>query len=249
MPMILKRNGLLRSPRGPFAFPGTSARFDPSHIAANSVLFSGVSLGGTFINVLRGRGPTTTNGTPAPVIVSPIGSGMRYSASGDYHLFSGNPTGIESICTIAGIFMVTGTITAGSHFLFESGSGSRAVGLYWNNLGRVFFNRYGLTDTSSSAINTVTAGVPYFVCASSDGATQTNFLLQRLDTGAVSSEQVATASAPGSGNGTYIIGNSANLAAETPAGPIAAVMFSRALTSVAAMQQWARDPWAFWYPR
>lgn len=247
MPLILpKRRGLIRA-SGPLT--GMRPGFDPAHIAAGSVTFSAVSLGGYMTEIRTGRKPSTNNGTPTPTILPIVGATTKYVASGDYQLFSGNPSGIETICTMAGIFMITGSITAGFHYLMENGSGTRAVGVYWDNTGKLVFDRYGLTATPSTTLNAIVAGVPYFVCASSDSTTQTNFLLKRLDNGVTSMQSVASASAPGSGNGTMIIGNSANLAAETPNGGIAAVMFSRVLFTLAMMQKWADDPWSFWYPR
>jgi hypothetical protein len=248
---VVRRN-LLR-PSG-LAYPaGTKPGFDPSHIASAGVSlghgFSGVAQNANFLSLLSGSVGSITNaptasmyGTIGPAFTTP-GSGQSHSTT-----FAGQSTAIDFTGTIAVIFQIT-SLNAATSCLFLSSSNvgtSNGMWLLYNSTANLAFNGPG-SGGANSAI-TISAGVPYFVAGSRSGnAGTTNVLAMRLDNGVILTDTPASGTLPSNApNGSYMVGNGG--VNRSLNGGVAAVMFSKSFMSMQQLQQWAKNPWKFWYP-
>lgn len=231
--------------RNSLRYPGSAASgYDPAHIAASSkVRFSGVSIGGNFLNLLTGK-MGTVGGAAVGILDATIGSALKTGANNDRVSFSGLPAVADAQGTIAGIVSYVDT---GGGLFFESdataggGEGGLTVG------ASSFFFTVGKSNVA--AINSTIAAVnnvPYFQAISWNDATGVNFVVVRLDTGVVLSQFVASVTTALASDGTYLVGNSALGTAFS--GRTAAAMYSAQYMSIPQLLGWAKSPWDFWYP-
>jgi hypothetical protein len=90
------------------------------------------------------------------------------------------------------------------------------------------------------------ANTSYFIALSGVSATGFNVAYTNLSTGQMFSQFVSSVS-PTSLNGTLTVGNIGALDRFFN-GSVAAAMYSNSFMSLAQLNQWAADPWSFWYP-
>jgi hypothetical protein len=242
MPLIQPRRGLIRRPRGPFAFPGTNPGFDPAHMASFGLWASAIAQGANFFNPATGAVSTLTGSPTAKVLMVGPALSMSGTQRGAFIV----PSGAPSAVTIAAMFFWNGTNAAsqdisGNNSLPTGGSGTD-IALTSAGIPQIRFNG----GTSVSTIPALTANSPYFFAASGNQVSF-NITVCRLDTGQMFSQSLATG-AYASGNGTFCVGNIGD-GTRPVNGALAAAMMSTALLSQQKLAQWAADPWGFWYPR
>lgn len=237
---------MLRVDPASLAFPaGVAPGFDPTHIAAPGIRFSGAAIpAGGFVSLLNGK-PGANASSPTAAIDSGLGPATNYPA-GTFAVtsFSGNPAVTDASLTMAAIVKFTAVNTAAFQYIISGGAGGTGNALALNTTGALLFVRFGGSSTTS--ILSPIAGVPYFIVASNNGATGTNFVIARLDNGSVLTDTKGSAANLAS-NGTYNIGESPSGDSPTR-GLIAAAMISAQYISMQALQRFAADPWSFWYP-
>jgi len=234
---------LIRVSRNPLAYPcGVAPGFDPTHPAAPGCVFSGVSDGGNFINILTGIIGALT-ATPTVNIDGAIGASTRYTAATDKSTFTiagpGSPTG----ATIASIFRLDSINNANQICIFDSSNSSLRSHLTTALL------EVAINTTANASNITLVAGVPYFAAASFKNASTLNFVATNLATGQISSQSRTTASSLSTTAATSLtIGN--NVATGVPLkGILAADMWAyNTFLSLSQLLAWASDPWSFWYP-
>jgi hypothetical protein len=229
---------LLKRP-SPLVFPGVRAGFDPSHPAAKSAFLSAVPSGANFYNLLTGKKAAIV-GSPTSGIDGSIGSYALPVSNTGYFQFSGLPTNTPAGFTFACIIsspsswvnftsLIQSSLAGVPQFYIDTGGN---FGFYVS-AGKSFFQA------------PATGGVPIFVAMSNDGS-GSRCVMKNLRTGAITT---ATAGSDGSTawGGTITIGGQAGGSGQGT--PISAAMASSASLSMAQLQQWAQDPWLFWYPR
>jgi hypothetical protein len=232
--------------RNTLAFPfGVKAGFDPSHFAArNIVRFSGIACGTGFLSLLTGKAGTAS-GAPTTTVDGALGLCQTFPASSARN-FANQPAVADTQFTIAVLFRHSAITTNQGYFANSS----------TNNVGNTLFNGTGpITIKIAATSNTVafsntsfvTANVPHFLAVSVNG-TKANAFVVRLNTGQYDfAENFTVAGSSGASTGTYVVGNTPSLAAAC-IGNIAAVMYSTAFLSMFELEEWASDPWSFWYP-
>lgn len=240
MPLILARN--------PLVFPGGAPGFNPNHVAAKNIVFSGVAVPtGTTgspaaINVLTGaKGALTSasgytggmDGTIGPVNIQPSGNA-------GYQLFPVAASQTDTTTTFGVI--VTGFPT-GTIALFSVGSASNGPGLRLSSLVPTFANWNGSNYTSSGV--TLTASTPYFLAVSLN-LTTCNFVTVNLRNGQTKTSSVAGGAQ--TSHNTNVIWQSVNVVGNFGGSNLAAAMYSTAYMSLAQLLAWAQAPWDFWYP-
>lgn len=237
---------LLLGRPGPLRNPGRSPGFDLGHPAAAGIRFSGVAAGASFMPLISGYlfAPLAGGvliGAPSANVIGILGPSTGFSGASDTIDFVSIGADSPTAFTVASIFQLT-TINGSNQALLSSagGSGSGII-LYIDATGllTIFGNNVG---TSSGL--TVAANVPYFAAYSQTASTG-NVVLTRLDNGKTVTASVA-AVIPIFADTDFYIGNDGF--SQPLAGYEAAVMYSSAVLSAQQLLQWARDPWAFWYP-
>lgn len=240
----------------PFVFPGGNPGFDPTHIALAGLgagvgkkkLFSGVSIGGNFINLLDGSKGNIA-GSPTANIVGTLGPATNCPTGNDGINFTGQSTAAATSITFAGIFVNTASNAgAFSNSLVATVTNFNSVSL--SSAGSALVMQINNTGVSSGFIPAL--NVPYFfICSNRSGTGGiVNFLLMNLQTGQIqTSSSAATAAAAASGGSFFIGYNATATVTDALKGSIAAAAYIPKYTSLQQMRQWAQDPWAFWYPR
>jgi hypothetical protein len=229
------------------AFPcGQPPGFDPNHPAAAKALFSGVSLGGNFINLSPGA-VTPARGTVAG---SPT---AKLSLLGPSTLFVANaavqfafPNTNYTNYTLAAIINWLGTNAASQDILgtdATAASGGSGTNLALGSTG-IPTIRFG-SGAAASTLPALVANASYFIAVSGVSASGFNIIYTRLDTGQVFSQFVSTALTTGT-NTTLSVGNLGDVS-HFFNGSVAAAMYSNTFLSLPQLNQWALDPWAYWY--
>lgn len=236
--------------RNRLAFPcGLVPGFDPSHSASRNCRFSVVNIGSGAVNLLNGKPGVVTNF--AQTIDGIIGPAQISTTSGGsqcFYTFSGGPTAPETQITFACIIRA-GAPLFNSTILANNEVGAFNAGAYFhsNNLNwEMDVPPSGL----GSANFVLTQGVPYFLGGSIDNSGNYTTIAVRMDTGQVvftSSGVAAHGIAATATTGHFYVGSFEN-AGSGFLGSIAAAMYSGCFLSLPQWQQWAADPWSFWYP-
>lgn len=237
----------LRYRRNLLAYPaGVKPGFDPAHLAARGMQsaygLAGVASGGNFIDLLSGR-PGTIIGSISPVIDTIGPCTLQTTQSGAPRItFSAKAAVASHTVTVAAIFRIMNGST-GTHGIFSDNTGGNC----WIFSTSSFNAGLWIGGAGPYVISgaTLTVGVPYFVAISSNKLTN-NYVIVNLDTGATRSGTFAMTGSLSASSGTYVL---AKQSAEPMLGNVAAVMFSPSLLSLDQLRQWAKEPWAFWYPR
>lgn len=232
--------------RNPLAYPaGYVPGFDPSHIAAKRTIISTVASGGNQINVFRGDKGTITG---APVGgVQAFGPYTYYaSGSGDNSSFSGCLVAQPVDFTIG--FITNHDGNSSNTLMFDSGSNAGATNAWCI---QAFGGRIGLRNSPSFAgmdpATLLEANKWYFTVITQSAALNViNWVFLRLDNGRLETESKTALTAGGDGNGTVSIGGS-SLGLEGKH-RVAAAMYTQSYMHMAALREWAADPWSFWYP-
>jgi hypothetical protein len=235
------------------AYPaGATPGFDQSHIASGGITnrrgFSGIATSANFVNVLNGAAGAIVN-APTSAYLGSIGPCTDYPGQGQTHCstFAGQSTTIDAQATLAAIFQLD-AVNAGTNVFFtESGNSNGGYSIGYTATGKP--TCLALGGTNSISTPTLVANIPYFFAVSSQVVGGSCFfVLARLDTGQVLTETQARAvPSAGAPSGIYNVGNTTS-SPRSPNAKIAAVMFSNQSISLAAIVQWAADPWSFWYP-
>jgi hypothetical protein len=226
------------------AFPaGLAPGFDPAHVAGAVPLLSAVAKGTGAINLLSGKQGTAGVLVAATAVIhGTIGpSAGTVAATGNGVQFSGISTVNFSNVTLAVIAVPT-AIGGATMYCAAAGGTNSGFALGWSSTG--------LLRLASQSVNTyvsnitLTAGVPYFLAASTQG-TQCVFVAVNLLTGQIFTNTVVTTIASSAPNGAASMGwaTSGGSSANT-----AAMMYSGQYNPLQALLIWAADPWSFWYP-
>jgi hypothetical protein len=244
MPRLLYRRA------SPLVYPGGTPGFDPTHIAAQKVLFSGVALNGNFISLGSGVVPTgigTVSGTPSKILDPRIGPTIKFASATDALTFT-FPNISYSPVTFAAI-LVMNNVTSGVRdciFGNNTNQGASGTSLGYDGSGHTWCT----IDTVSfrdSTLPAAVAGVPYFVLVSILATSGTpTWLAMRLDTGQIF-QATPSLSASFSAATTLVVGNNIDVNHVSFAS-IAAAMMSNTFIPPATALQWAQSPWDFWYP-
>src|SRR4051812_30138987 len=111
MSLLLARRKIIARPSGPFAYPGIAPGFDPSHVAAQNIRFSGAAASNGFASILTGA-PSSLLGVPTNKIIGLIGPTRVYtSVQGDR--FTGQNPALDDACTLGAIFFGTTASSVG----------------------------------------------------------------------------------------------------------------------------------------
>lgn len=239
---------LLKRPN-PFAFPGGSPGFDPSHVAAPSTQMSCVGINGNFINILSGSIGSVLGGAPAATIHGSLGPAVSLNNTTDsVNLPGKGPIKIATGNSYTLAAIVVPNDTAAFHSFFCIGGNSTNSSMIVSNSGGLTLNIQGGSFLDSG--NHLVSGVPYFVAISVEASVATYFVVTNLRTGAVKTVVGAAVTCPNtSPDGGYVFGKN-TISGQSPMnGLVAAAMASSTAMTLPQMLAWAQDPWAFWYPQ
>lgn len=249
MPLVIPQRGIIRPPRGPFAYPGVKPGFDPSHPLAGGMRaglgISAVARGGTFLNLLNSV-PGAVIGTLTPKITQGLGPNiLRGAGVFDRATFAGNSTVAQNAMTHAFIFSMPANV--GTAFVLDAatggtGNGSGQVYVTSANLVQVYAGggAYGATGV------TLTAGVPYFLIVAHSSVSSYQILM-RLDTGQIVTSFPTSSVSGVTGDGTYCIGSDQYSRPDSL--NLAAAMFNFSYIPFSTAMYATAAPWDFWYPR
>lgn len=235
--------------RDRLAYPaGRAPGADYSHPALSGCVLSAVPSTGSFVSLLSGARGIVNGVSVAGGIDGRLGPVTSFPGNGNVSFPGSN--GGKTTLTIAAIFTLTALSGSPAYIINDSAVGVNGIGynltLPNNFLGYISGNSFG-SNNPFQTVGNPAVGVPFFLAFSANGQVGAAVVV-RLDTGQIWLIPTSVAIAPGLGDGTLYIGNrgtnSRNLA-----GSIAAVMYSTAALSLQQLEQWAEDPWSFWYPR
>lgn len=234
--------------RKSLAYPGGRPGFNSGHVAGSGVIASLVAAPGVgqFNNIFSG-GAGTLVSSPTAAIHGIIGpSVVGTSGAGIGVIFSGYATGIGSVpFTLACIATAPASFAAGAQAMIGFGASADNAGFYLRTAQTtgvlVASCPAGTTQTSALAL---VINVPYFVVISNAPGVVVNYLAKRLDTGQIFTATTA-ACAPINGNGVITLLQESG---RGWGGAISHAMVSLSHMPMSALQQWATDPWGFWYP-
>lgn len=241
----------------PLAPAGRSAGFDPTHFASKGCFWSVVSTGASAVNLCKpSPRPTAQVSAPTRVIDGNLGLASKFTGVSSNGLsFTGGAGARVDLAFTYACFYRPATIASNTSIVSNSTTVNSGSLLSYNTGNACLILGSELVAPMLSGINLV-VGVPYFIIASATGpsaSTSTwthNWFVQRLDTGKILTATGTSSQSWAASNGNMIFGGAnssqGNLDAD---GNLAAAMYSNVFTSIPQMQQWAQDPWAFWYPR
>lgn len=203
--------------------------------------FSAVCLPSGAINLLNGGAGAPTGCTFRTYSIGPV-----VDSSGGNLLFSGQLAAADASLTMAGIFMAT-SLAANASVVGNSSSAAAGTEMYITTTGGIAIRLVGQGTSFISTGTPIVVNKPFFAAISSDGTTYHTVARNLADGTSYSETQSLGPKTLGTSNGTYGFGR--GIFANSVVGGIAAVMFGPRLVSLAGLQKWAADPWAFWYPR
>jgi len=218
----------------PLSYPGRAPGFDPSHVASRGIGPNrGISAIATFSNVMVSL---SGSGTSAASIAEPVDSliGPVVGSAGGIN-FTGQSTASISAKTLAGIFRVT-SLTGSYQNLIQDNFADALLIQPAENL-----SFYASGDNPIPNPAALVAGRAYFVAASASG-TKINCVVVDLATGRIYLNSVSEGTGLNAPSGTIEFDNGS-------AASFAAGMVGYNYLSLQQLQQWAQDPWSFWYPR
>jgi hypothetical protein len=236
--LLYKTNALL--------FPGgRTPGFDPSHVAANKIRYSGIPAGATFLNLLNNT--TSTIGGTASLKITPMGPAV-YTATGAANYNSVTATASETPIAVTQAAIVTPiTSNASGSYLFCTDVTNATTENALMILSLVV--EFSCNGSYTSGI-TLSLNTPYFVAVSvrnNSGNLAGNFVVINLLTG-----QIFTATLTGTSRilqaSTFNWGIGGNTLNSRSGVQIAAVMYSVGYLSLQQLLLWAQAPWDFWYP-
>lgn len=238
--------------RDTLAYPvGIAPGVNPGHPMGAGLLLSAVASGGTMIRLDKAELPVLNSTAPTAITDRNLGPATQFVVGNtrlDYGVArSGSLTEVYIAC--AAIFTLTSVPSIG--YVCNTANDGSGHGLQINTGALTFRKNGGLVPT----IITPVAGVPYFVIASKFNNSPNgvvNWVVRRLDTGAIVSGSTAAADAGAAANVSSKVCIGERVAASTcmPM-KLAAVALSYPgrLLSIRELEAAAADPWSFWYPR
>ena len=235
---------LPRVGNAPLVFPaGRLPKFNQGHVAASGCRLAAVPIGNTFFDLVTGKAGTA-NSSPTTAMSGWIGPSVNFTSSSTMNVsFGGMSTANDTLVTIACIIVLNASGVFESYVSTSGTNTGWRLGLDQNNSFGMEIIQGGVAVILSNT--TLTANVPYFLAASTTGAAA-NFVIKRLDNGALISAQTAYGSSPSAPNGTYLIGNGNSTGAQSN---IAAAMIGTgSFLTPTQLVQWSTDPWSLWYP-
>lgn len=244
MPLILPR-------ANPLAYPaGVAPGFDSTHVAAQSARFSVPNFvsGMVLLNFCGPTGTKTKFGTVPAVLDSGIGPTAQFTGAGVHTrlTIAGQPAVVDTNQTIAAI-IVPQSFAGNGGGIVSTTSATQGACLEITSTGALKWGWLGSSSVTSTIV--LSLNVPYFVAASVSAANNVNFIAVNLFTGAVQTQATTIgAGAASTPNGTYTLGMQPGGNIDY-AGLTAACMVNTSFMPMAALRQWAADPWSFWYPR
>lgn len=233
--------------RSPLSYPGGNPGFDPSHALSKNAIFSGVSLGANFVNLLSGSAGTII-GTPSANLTN-LGMVTKFGSTGTDRL-SWSVASAAGDFTGAAIFNY-GAAAGSSQGLIETASGGTTA-----NINGISLNSNGNNNpeiivgaTFSFLIpGILVPGVDYFYVASwSQSLQKVNYLLANLNNGTVKSGTISLTATSASGTSVNV-GNHGSVGRPLGGNGVAATYLCGQFLSPPQLRQWAQDPWGFWYP-
>lgn len=221
-------------------FPGRAPGFDLTHPAAENMApgrgICAVPYGAGFINLLTGI-KLSTSGTLPTALIGGITGSLCSFVSGAASQLTNQSGFTPTQTTFAAIIQFS---TVSSNQTMISTSNSMLIQLSSGN-----FTLYDGTPRNSGII--LSANIPYFVAASAQISTVSNFVVVNLATGqlktaigTIGTSFVANVATQDVGN--YVGGTTQNSPGIGPA------MWSPTYLSLRALTLWAQRPWDFWYP-
>ena len=212
------------------------AGFDPNHPASKNILQSMVPSGGEGLSLLSlasGGGNLPAAGIDA--ILGPVLSVGSFQ------------TGTLPCPAITVTKFTAGWIGSlaalNTNWLLELLDGGNGLTLQQTSGGVLSIN--STTTTVSTFATTLTVGVPYFFGVSTISGGTSYLVILNLKTGAVITEAVSAAAFSSVLNGTYRFCDTHTNNGQL----VAASCASNQYLSLQQLQQWAQNPWEFWYPR
>ena len=223
------------------------AGINRAHPANRNALFSFVASGalGAFDRVTKQAG-TLVTGTPTVGVTAWLGNTLNFAGAPYYSFANLTPAASPLNITLAAIVQFN-TLSGSINCLVSTAGGFGGYRISTTGTGLLFVQN---NVAGSSALVTLSAGVPYLVATSfSDSVASINALAVRLDTGAVSAISSAFAHhAANSTLGTWYLGAVGNPASTQLSGNLAAVLGSSTYLSLSELLQWSQDPWGPWRP-
>lgn len=211
-----------------------------------------VTPGGQLVEFdFAGRKLGTMTGAPTKVTVPSLGAAIDFPGGGSQRLaFSGKPAALRKL-TAAALIMRDGNVAFASFLATDEGSFNNGYSI--GDSGGTS-SSFGIVKAGVTAITsglTISTGVPYFAATSHDEQTgATNFVLRRLDTGALSIATATNTQASSSGDGTFIVGNTrpATLGTLGWNGKVAMGFIADDFQPMAELVRWSEDPWGPFRP-
>jgi hypothetical protein len=235
--------------RNPLAFPaGLAFGFDPKHLAAPGSFFSGVPNSGNFRDILSGE-VGTIGGAPTAVIDGNLGPALNFAASADNVSFTPNlpSTAALATCTLAAIFRVTTQEGTDQPPINISNGSTFGQCIASNNGSNVIVLNGGISTTITGFALPSNNKLPLFMAASyATSPSVWNIVVVNLLTGQTYFQQNLAYTASNTTTTVLHIGNHGS--SRELGGHCACAMASTQFMSIAALMQWAADPWKFWYP-
>lgn len=231
------------------AYPGTLPGFDPTHpcVIGAEMPFSALAMAGTFIE-LSGNRASSASGAPTSFgIEGTVGPSATYQSSALTQFATQFPGVVWSVGTLAAIFLTGSAVGSGGYgAIVGQTNGNSFLLANWSGNGKLEIAQpQGGTDTNSGLA--VSANTPYFAAASYNSSI-VNFVLVNLQTGQIESSSVALATTWNAGTSGFVyIGNDPN-ANTSLGGSISAIAVMNGFLPLQSLQEWAQDPWSFWYP-
>lgn len=246
LPSILPRRGL--------SYPGSFKQgYDLNHIASapnkgvggtGATSLSVVAKGANAVNLLKGARGTATSMTAKMDGI--IGPSVNFGTS---ITFPGSTT-CPSIYTFAAI--VRPSALAGFIYTMiatSNGTGGLAFRVDSSNIPVTVVN----SNASPGAAFAMTNGIPYFVAVSCNLTDTSNYIFNQVQVNLKTGQTLSTSFTSSLGAiggitaaqaGTFFLGN-----ASFPwTGVLAAAMAESVFLTLPQLQQWAQDPWSYWYP-
>lgn len=236
---------LLLTRPSPLSYPGGNPGFDAAHLAAPQTVFSGVASAGGFFCFKGPIGKGTLNSTVAQQVKGILGPTLNLSTTTSCVDFTAPNVSSPKGITIAAIFSFSTLNGAGQNIFAWTDGSFNGLTFFLENTN----NQLGCFSGGSSVLGsfTIAANTPYFAVAS-NSAGGLKILLKNLQTGKVQTASLGAVTIANTTSGQFIVGAQEGNAAGI-VGNMAAAMCAQSYLSMAQIQQWALDPWSFWYPR
>ena len=205
-----------------------------------------------FINIINTQIATiggSAGGGSIDHVIGKYGFTTANSAT-DYYQFAAPAGSAEPSATIGVILSFFGT-SATQLYLAAGNTAGTELGL------RILNNNFGFSTAGSMvdctnlglSLGSLAVGTSLFVAVSNSGSNGYNIVCRNLDTGQIYTGTGTTGTNVQSATSTIEFGNYHALGSFGSGQRLAAFMFSYNYTPLASLLEWAKEPWAFWYPQ